>query len=120
MTLAAAAILAAGLTIDIDLTALFRRTREVRPANTKEPVAVCGIRIVGYHFLGQPGQTFGYAGESYTIPRSGYVELIADPRIKHYTFNDTELLLDGNGLLLDGFSFQWIRLPATGKGEMNP
>jgi hypothetical protein len=38
----------------------------------------CGIRTVGYRFVGKPGQTFEYGRHTYVVPRQGWIELIAD------------------------------------------
>ena len=103
-----AAVLAVGLSVEIDLIGLFRHYQK-RPG----PVPVCGIKVVGYHITGRPGQQFGYARETFTIPVEGYVEVIALPTVKHYQFDGRRLPLDEDTGPLDPFSFRWITLPAS-------
>lgn len=73
-------------TVEFDISSLLRRKRPCSPT-------------VGYHFIGQPGQTFRYAGEWYVIDRTGYVDLIAHPRhvrsgeLDQYGFRRVELPL---------------------------
>ena len=102
-----AAILAVGFSIEIDLGALLGHYRKMPGSD-----AVCGIKVVGYHIAGRPGQQFVYARETFTIPEEGYVEVIASPRVKHYRFDGRRLPLDGDTGALDAFSFRWITLPA--------
>lgn len=102
-----AAILTLGINIEIDLSALIRKQQR------KAPEVTCGIKVVGYRFSGQPGQQFGYAGETFTIPREGYVEVISLPRVKQYAVEGRQLPLEDGVSPLDGFSFRWIALPAS-------
>lgn len=81
--------------------------------STQQPTAVCGIKVVGYRFVGTPGQEFRYAREQFTIPAEGYVELIADRRTKHYVHDRIRVRLDQDLQPLDGFGFRWITLPAA-------
>lgn len=105
--LLAAAVLTLGVNIQVDLAALFRRYEP------KVPEATCGIKVVGYHIAGRTGQKFGYAGESFTIPREGFIEVISLPRVKHYTVDGRKLPLEDGISPLDGFSFRWITLPIS-------
>jgi hypothetical protein len=75
--------------------------------------ATCGIKVVGYHIAGRPGQQFAYAGETFTLPAEGYIEVISLPRVKHYTFEGRKLPLEDGVSPLDPFSFRWITLPAS-------
>jgi hypothetical protein len=102
-----AAALTLGINIEIDLASLVRRY------DKKSPQVACGIKVVGYHFTGKPGQQFSYAGETLTIPREGFVEVISLPRLTHYTVAGRPLPLDDANSPLDGFSFRWINLPAS-------
>jgi hypothetical protein len=102
-----AAVLTLGINIEIDLGRLVRHYKQ------KEPVVTCGIKVVGYHISGRPGQQFGYAGETFTIPREGFVEVISLPRVKHYTVDGRKLPLEEGVSQLDSFSFRWINLPAS-------
>jgi hypothetical protein len=100
-----AAALTLGINIEIDLGSLVNRY------SRRSPEVTCGIKTVGYHFTGRPGQQFRYAGETFTIPREGFVEVISLPRVTTYiSAGGKTLPLDGDGPL-DGFSFRWITLP---------
>lgn len=104
-----AAALTLGINLEIDLTALFRK-QEARTAGN----VTCNIKTVGYHFTGAPGQQFTYGGETFTIPREGFVEVISSPRVQTWKTSDgrTLSLADADGQL-DAFSFRWITLPAS-------
>jgi hypothetical protein len=108
-----AAALTLGINLEIDLTALIRRQER------RAPDVTCGIKVVGYHFAGRPGQRFRYAGETFTIPREGFVEVISLPRVATYVTSDGRTLPLEDGVSpLDPFSFRWITLPASPlKGE---
>jgi hypothetical protein len=99
-----AAALTLGINIEIDLGALIRR-HELR-----EPKVTCGIHTVGYRFIGKPGQQFRYAGETWTLPREGFIELIADARRRTYSFEGRTLPLDV--WPMDQFSFRQVPLPS--------
>lgn len=105
-----AAALTLGINLEIDLSAL------VRHHQVREPKVTCGISTVGYHFSGAPGQQFDYAGETFTIPASGYVEVISLPKLTTYSVSGSAFPLE-NGGPLDAFSFRWIALP-TSKGAL--
>lgn len=107
-----AAVLTASIQIDLDLTALSRRSK------TTEPAAVCNISTVGYRFRGKPGQEFRYAGDTYVIPAEGWVELIAERRRTTYAFNGQTLPIADAPR--DPFGFRDVPLPSptsTEKGE---
>lgn len=107
-----AAALTLGINLEIDLGALIQRQ------NRKTPNVTCGIKTVGYRFTGRPGQQFEYAGETFTIPREGFVEVIALDRVKTYAAGGTRLPLENDLHPLDSFSFRWIALPnLTNEGE---
>jgi len=109
----AAAILTLGINIEIDFNALYEHYQKRHAAKP-----VCGIKVVGYHIVGTPGQQFGYAGETFTIPAERSIEVISLPHVKHYTFNGQELPLDGGDGPMDAFSIRWITLPQSSeKGE---
>lgn len=101
--LLAAATLTAALSLEIDLGALFKANR------IREPKVTCGIHTVGYRFSGKPGQTFRYAGDTYTIPEEGWIELIADRRNTTYRIHNATLPLDG--FPLNQFGFGEVPLP---------
>jgi len=102
--LLAAATLTAAITLEIDLGSLINAHR------MREPKVTCGIRTVGYRFSGKPGQQFRYAGDTYTIPEEGWIELIADKRNTTYRINNETLSLDG--FPLNQFSFGEVSLPS--------
>jgi hypothetical protein len=102
-----AAVLTLGINIEIDLGALLRHHE------MKAPAVTCGIKVVGYHLAGRPGQQFRYAGETFTIPREGFIEVISLPRVKDYTVEGRKLPLEDGVSPLDGFSFRWITLPTS-------
>lgn len=103
-----AAALTLGINLEIDLGALIRRNQ---PKGA--PEVTCGIKTVGYHFTGKPGQQFRYAGETFTIPREGFVEVVALKRVTTYSVDGRELPLDDGISALDSFSFRWISLPIS-------
>jgi len=110
-----AAALTLGINLEIDLGALVRRHER------KAPEVTCGIKTVGYHFAGRPGQKFGYAGETFTIPREGFVEVISLKRVTTYSVDGRSLPLEDGVSPLDGFSFRWITLPTSSiEGEKQP
>lgn len=105
-----AAILTLGINIEVDLGSLFAHYKNKQQ---NAPEVTCGIKVVGYHIAGRPGQQFGYAGETFTMPREGFIEVISLPRVKHYTVDGRKLSLEDGISPLDGFSFRWIVLPAS-------
>lgn len=100
-----AAALTLGINLEIDLGALVRRHDK-----QSSPEVTCGIKVVGYHIAGKPGQQFRYANESFTIPAEGFIEVISLPRVATYAFEGRDLPLE-DGSPMDGFSFRWISLP---------
>ena len=105
--------LTASISLELDLTKLIRKAES-------NPKVTCGITTVGYRFRGKPGQTFRYAGETWEIPREGWIELIADKRRTTYAFAGQTLSLD-NSSPRDPFGFREVSLPTTDvlpKGEM--
>lgn len=104
-----AAALTLSINVELDLTALVRRAR---PKDA--PAVTCGIKTVGYRFVGKPGQQFRYAGENWTIPGEGWIELIADRRRNTYAIAGKTLPLDV--WALDQFGFREVPMPAP-KGE---
>jgi hypothetical protein len=106
-----ATILTASLTmntnVDVDLTGLFNHaTPKIEVVGMK-----CGISTVGYRFTGKPGQEFRYAGDRYTIPSEGFVELIADAGNTSYRVGSKSLPL--NVWPIDQFGFRVVSLPSV-------
>ena len=83
-----AVVLTASMNVDLNLASLIKRSQK------SEPAVTCGIVTVGYRFRGKPGQEFRYAGDTYEIPKEGWVELIADRRRTSYAINGRSLPLD--------------------------
>lgn len=109
-----AAALTMAINIEIDLGALVRRQER------RSPDVACGIKTVGYRFRGTPGQQVRYAGETLSIPREGFVEVIALKRVTTYSVDGRTLPLEDGVSPLDGFSFRWIDLPISKiEGEKN-
>ena len=107
-------LLAVVLTLGVSL-----QTVDLGPL-VRQYEATCGIKVVGYHLAGRPGQQFAYAGETFTIPAEGFIEVIALPRVKHYLFEGRKLPLEDGVSPLDAFSFRWITLPASPDQRRNP
>jgi len=103
-----AAVLTLGINIEIDLGALIsRQNRRAAPSVT------CGIKTVGYRISGDPGREFQYAGEQFTMPAEGYIEVISLPKVKTYTVDGRAVQLEDGVSPLDAFSFRWLTLPAA-------
>ena len=100
-----AAALTASLNIEIDLGALVRRG-----AKAQAPAVTCNIATVGYRFVGKAGQQFRYAGDTYTVPEDGTIELIAHPRRATYAINGRSLPLEV--WPRDQFGFREVPLPS--------
>ena len=59
------------------------------------PTVVCHSGTVSYKFVGAPGATFTYAGAKYSLPKSGWIELLSGHDDKAY------LAANGRTLPLD-------------------
>src|SRR5215210_8086135 len=71
----------------ISLMALLSR----RPA---APVVTCHTGTVSYRFVGAPGTTFRYMGETYSVPASGSIELIGHGGDREYQIGERVLPLE--------------------------
>lgn len=91
--------------VDLDLTPLIEALRQ-RPAYG---ATACGISTVGYRFVGEAGQRFRYAGDTYEIERDGATELIAARHRKTYAVEGRILPLEV--WPRDQFGFREARLP---------
>lgn len=107
-----AAVLTASINVELDLGALFRRANSVQ-----SPGVTCNISTVGYRFVGKPGQEFRYAGDTYTVPEEGSIELIAAPRRTTYAFEGRSLPLDV--WPRDQFGFREVPLPSPDARKEN-
>ena len=74
-------LLIAALNLQIDLGSLIHGARRTA---VKAPVTTCGISTVSYRFVGEPGTEFRYDGDSYRVPNTGAIELIAEKRVTTY------------------------------------
>ena len=101
--LVAAITLTAAINFEVDLGKLFNAHR------LQESGVTCGIRTVGYRFSGAPGQVFRYAGDNYTVPEEGWIELIADRHKTTYRIGGRTLPLDV--WPLNQFGFREVPLP---------
>ena len=109
MLVLAALALTASINVDLNFASLLKRSQ------AKDPAVTCNIVTVGYRFRGKPGQEFRYAGDSYEIPKEGWVELIADKRRTTYAINGRSLPLDV--WPRDPFGFRDIPLPSPVTNE---
>ena len=87
----------------IALTALLSR----RPLSP--PAVTCHKGTVSYEFVGVPGVSFGYRGETYSIPKSGSIELIADGGETSYQIAERRQPLEA--CPIDGFGTRTVALP---------
>jgi hypothetical protein len=58
------------------------------------PVVTCHTGTVSYKFTGTPGATFTYAGAKYSVPASGWIELLGDGGKVYLAANGRTLPLD--------------------------
>jgi hypothetical protein len=57
------------------------------------PAVTCHSGTVSYKFTGAPGATFTYAGARYSVPASGWIELIGEGKV-YLAANGRTLPLD--------------------------
>lgn len=79
-----------------------------------EPVVTCHKGTVSYKFVGAPGTTFRYSGDTYSVPKNGSIELIGHGGETQYQFADRQLALDV--WPLDAFGTRTVPLPTTEAG----
>ena len=48
------------------------------------PAVTCHKGTISYKFVGSPGSTFTYAGAKYSVPNSGWIELLSESTDKGY------------------------------------
>lgn len=68
----------------------------------------CGIKTVGYRFVGEAGQQFRYAGAEYVVPGAGSIELIA--RNKNTSFEIAGTTRQLEDAPIDEFGLRTIQL----------
>jgi hypothetical protein len=83
-----------------------------RAADHYHAPATCSIRVVGYRFEGRRGQEFRYGRTTYTIPNTGYVELLAARTVRNYVVAGQKHRLPNEGSL-DVFGMRTVKLPAA-------
>jgi hypothetical protein len=76
-----------------------------------EPVVTCHKGTISYKFVGAPGTTFRYMGESYSVPKSGSIELIGHGGDKQYEFANRQLPLEV--WPIDAFGTRTVPLPVA-------
>jgi hypothetical protein len=108
-TMRTAAVLAA---ITMNFGALFAGQQPAVPTTT------CHIRVVSHKFVGAPATVFSYAGDQYSIPPTGWIELIAEKGADTYEFNGRALPL--NIFPLDDFGTETISVPRMSAFKATP
>ncbi len=101
-------LIIAAITLKLDLGALFNRTPKNPPT---APSVTCGIKTTSYRFVGAPGTAFRYDGETFTVPASGDIELIAAKRTTNYEYEGRALPLEV--WPKDDFGTRTVPLPTT-------
>ena len=89
--------------ITLNLGALFGNAQPASPTTT------CHIRVVSHKFVGAPATVFEYAGDQYSIPASGWIELISEKGADTYKYNGRVLPL--NVFPLDEFGTEVVQVP---------
>jgi len=74
-----------------------------------EPAVTCHKGTVSYKFVGAPGTSFRYMGETYSVPKSGSIELIGHGGDKEYQFANRTLPLEV--WPIDAFGTRTVPLP---------
>ena len=77
---------------------------------TKAPTPVCHITTTSHKFVGAPGTTFRYDGDSFTVPARGWIELVAT-KATSYEVNGRDLPL--NVFPRDQFGTETVQLPTA-------
>jgi hypothetical protein len=82
------------------------------------PAVTCHTGTVSYKFVGTPGATFTYAGATYSVPRSGWIELLGDGGKVYLAANGRTLPLDV--WPIDAFGTRTVPVqPATAPADSN-
>ena len=82
-------LLAATLSVNMDLIGLLQKKNA-----QSAPSATCHIKVTSYKFNGKPGQRFTYDGDTYRIPQTGTIEIVANQRNSEYQINGKTLPLN--------------------------
>jgi len=82
-----------------------------RTRSTEVKGLTCNIKTVGYRFVGKAGQSFRYAGNEFTVPATGSIELVSSRKKTTYEIAGGELQLDV--WPADKFGIRTIALPRS-------
>jgi hypothetical protein len=82
------------------------------------PVVTCHSGTVSYKFVGAPGTTFRYMGEAYSVPKSGWIELIGHGADTSYQIAERTLPLDV--WPINEFGTRTVPLPAARAESPSP
>ena len=74
-----------------------------------EPKVTCHHGTISYKFVGAAGTAFRYQGQTYTVPKRGWIELIRDDGDTTYQFAGRTLELDV--WPIDEFGTRTVPLP---------
>ncbi len=100
-------LLIAAITLQLDLSTLIHGGKSA----TVAPSATCHISTVSYRFVGEPGTEFRYEGDTWKVPNSGAIELIAGRNTTEYQFAGKSLPLQV--WPRDEFGTRTVPLPRT-------
>jgi hypothetical protein len=73
------------------------------------PQVTCHSGTISYKFVGTPGTVFTYSGHSYTVPKSGRIELVREARETTYALAGRSLPLEV--WPMDAFGTRTVPLP---------
>jgi hypothetical protein len=83
------------------------------------PTVTCHTGTVSYKFVGAPGATFTYAGAKYSVPASGWIELIDSGKV-YLAANGRTLPLDVWPIDAFGTRTVPVQPPATPTADNTP
>ena len=84
------------------------------------PVVTCHTGTVSYKFVGTPGATFTYAGAKYSVPQSGWIELLADGGKVYLAANGRSLPLEVWPIDAFGTRTVPVQAPSTANDNITP
>jgi hypothetical protein len=83
------------------------------------PAVTCHTGTVSYKFVGAPGATFTYAGANYSVPASGWIELIDSGKV-YLAANGRTLPLDVWPIDAFGTRTVPVQAPTTASDNITP
>lgn len=98
-------LIIAALSLQLNVAAPAQR------ATARAPRPTCHIETVAYRFVGAAGRTFQYDGETFVMPATGSIEIIADKRATEYRV--ASLTLPLNVWPRDEFGIRTVSLPSN-------